>query len=234
MNTQLGEIIGGHEAKPHSRPYMAYLLVKRDNKYYDCGGFLVEKNFVLTAAHCLGDSITVILGAHNLKQPEGTQKITVQKQQQIPYPQYNDRRHNNDIMLLKLSTPALLNKFVKTLALPEYGKSVKVGTKCSVAGWGLTIANNNSSASNTLQEAHVKVLKDGDCPYQHYNPLTMLCAGKERKGKDAAKGDSGGPLVCGDKAHGIVSWGYDHPPGVYTRVSTFVNWIKNTMNRPQP
>uniref|UniRef100_A0A8C0IWG6 Peptidase S1 domain-containing protein n=1 Tax=Chelonoidis abingdonii TaxID=106734 RepID=A0A8C0IWG6_CHEAB len=49
-----GEIIGGQEAKPHSRPYMAYLDIQREDKRILCGGFLVAENFVLTAAHCNG------------------------------------------------------------------------------------------------------------------------------------------------------------------------------------
>ncbi|KAJ1137631.1 hypothetical protein NDU88_004029 [Pleurodeles waltl] len=40
-------IIGGHEAHIHSRPYMAYLSGKSK-----CGGILVRKDFVMTAAHC--------------------------------------------------------------------------------------------------------------------------------------------------------------------------------------
>uniref|UniRef100_A0A8C7EJ87 Peptidase S1 domain-containing protein n=1 Tax=Neovison vison TaxID=452646 RepID=A0A8C7EJ87_NEOVI len=41
-----------HEAKPHSRPFMAFLQIQNPNK--TCGGFLGHEDFVLTAAHCKG------------------------------------------------------------------------------------------------------------------------------------------------------------------------------------
>ncbi|XP_027884762.1 granzyme E-like isoform X2 [Xiphophorus couchianus] len=52
-----GKIIGGHEAAPHSRPYMALLTCRADNgsETY-CGGVLVSEYFVITAAHCKAKS----------------------------------------------------------------------------------------------------------------------------------------------------------------------------------
>uniref|UniRef100_A0A8C0W6I5 Peptidase S1 domain-containing protein n=1 Tax=Castor canadensis TaxID=51338 RepID=A0A8C0W6I5_CASCN len=49
-------------------------------------------------------------------------------------------------------------------------------------------------------------------------------------------GDSGGPLVCNNVAQGIVSYGDRNgtPPAVFTRISSFLPWIKKTMRRFQP
>uniref|UniRef100_A0A2K6BJ43 Granzyme B n=1 Tax=Macaca nemestrina TaxID=9545 RepID=A0A2K6BJ43_MACNE len=94
------EIIGGHEAKPHSRPYMAFVQFLDEKSRKRCGGILVRKDFVLTAAHCLGSSINVTLGAHNIKEQERTQQIIPVKRA-IPHPAYNPENFSNDIMLLQ-------------------------------------------------------------------------------------------------------------------------------------
>lgn len=46
-------IIGGVDAKPSEFPYMALILKVYDNTIVRCGGTLIQKKFVLTAAHCL-------------------------------------------------------------------------------------------------------------------------------------------------------------------------------------
>ncbi|XP_038166110.1 granzyme C-like isoform X2 [Arvicola amphibius] len=113
------EIIGGHEVKPHSRPYMAFIeFVKDDGKRYRCGGFLVKDNFVLTAAHCMGSSMRVTLGAHDISIQEETQQILAVADA-IPHPDYNPNDISNDIMLLKLERKAKRTKAVSPLNLPS-------------------------------------------------------------------------------------------------------------------
>ncbi|XP_039355046.1 mast cell protease 3-like [Mauremys reevesii] len=238
--TGAGEIIGGREAKPHSRPYMAYLEIQHGDNSSFCGGFLVSQNFVLTAAHCNGDKIIVILGAHDITKEEWSQQV-IPVRRHYPHQDYSNETHNNDIMLLELKHKARLNGYVRLIPLPMAHQRVRPGTVCSVAGWGRTSAHNNLS-SDTLREVDVVVMQDAACPrdpdviYRDYNPSTMMCVGDPEKGKSSFKGDSGGPLVCQKTAQGIVSWGSEEgtPPAVYTRVSTFIPWIRKTMRMLQP
>ncbi|XP_030658664.1 granzyme B isoform X1 [Nomascus leucogenys] len=231
-----GEIIGGHEAKPHSRPYMAYLMIWDQKSLKRCGGFLIREDFVLTAAHCWGSSINVTLGAHNIKEQERTQQFIPVKTA-MPHPAYNPENFSNDIMLLQLERKAKRTTAVQPLRLPSNKAQVKPGQVCSVAGWGQTTPR--GKYSHTLQEVKMTVQEDRKCKFHeshlgHYYDSTIeLCVGDPEIKKASFKGDSGGPLVCNKVAQGIVSYGQNDgmPPRVCTKVSSFVHWIKKTMKR---
>ncbi|XP_036133225.1 cathepsin G-like [Molossus molossus] len=226
-----GEIIGGREARPHSRPYMAYLLIRSPQGLSACGGFLVREDFVMTAAHCWGSTINVTLGAHNIGRRERTQqRMSVRRA--IRHPGYNEQDLLNDIMLLQLENRARRNQFVRPVALPRAGERVSPGSLCTVAGWGLVSLNRRT---DTLQEVQLRVQRDRECSnvFGSYNGQKQICVGDRRERKTAFVGDSGGPLVCSNVAHGIVSYGSRSatPPAVFTRVSSFLPWITRTMRR---
>ncbi|KAJ1069941.1 hypothetical protein K5549_017389, partial [Capra hircus] len=229
---EAGKIIGGHEAKPHSRPYMAFLQFKISGKSYICGGFLVREDFVLTAAHCLGSSINITVGAHNIMDRERTQQV-IQVRRAIPHPHYNDETLANDIMLLQLTRKAEMTDAVSLINLPRSLEKVKPGMMCSVAGWGQLGVNMPSA--DKLQEVDLEVQSEEKCiaRFKDYIPITQICAGDPSKRKDSFLGDSGGPLVCNGVAQGIVSYGSDDgtTPNVYTRISSFLSWIQRTMRR---
>ncbi|XP_057642229.1 granzyme C-like isoform X1 [Chionomys nivalis] len=226
------EIIGGHEVKPHSRPYMAFIAsVNDDGKIYNCGGFLVRENFVLTAAHCIGSSMKVTLGAHNITFKEKTQQI-IPVAKAIPHPDYNPKDDSHDIMLLKLERKAKKAKAVRSLNLPGSKVHVKPGDVCYVAGWGMVALN--GKLQDTLQEVELTVQKDQECESRypdHYNKAIEMCVGDPKIKRASFYGDSGGPLVCKKAAVGIVSYGNidGSAPRVFTRVSSFLSWIKKTM-----
>nr|KAF6386941.1 hypothetical protein mMyoMyo1_006122 [Myotis myotis] len=233
-SAEAGEIIGGHEAKPHSRPYMAFLHIRDEEKKSRCGGVLVGDNFVLTAAHCNGRSITVTLGAHNIEKREKTQqKIPVKTA--FPHPDYNKSKRSNDIMLLQLERNIKQTDAVKPLPLPRGKDLLRPGQKCTVAGWGRVTRDGPSS--DTLQEVELTLQKDKKCKdvFNNYNKNIQLCVGDPKEKKCSFKGDSGGPLLCENKIQGIVSYGLKDgtPPEVYTKVASFLPWIKETMESLQ-
>ncbi|XP_043346141.1 mast cell protease 1A-like isoform X1 [Cervus canadensis] len=229
---EAGKIIGGHEAKPHSRPYMAFLQFKISGKPHICGGFLVREDFVLTAAHCLGSSIDVTLGAHNIMGRERTQQV-IPVWRAFPHPHYNNMTLVNDIMLLQLTRKVNVTTAVSPISLPRDWDTVKPGMLCSVAGWGCLDVN--MSLPTKLQEVELEVQSAEKCTsrYENYSTTTQICAGDARKKKSSFRGDSGGPLVCNGVAQGIVSYGKKDgtPPRVFTRISSFLPWIQTTMKQ---
>ncbi|XP_070400029.1 granzyme B-like [Nothobranchius furzeri] len=150
-------IVGGRVAMPHSRPYMASLHYQGQ---HPCGGILIRKDFVLTAAHCkYQDNMVVVLGAHNISDKEKMQqRIEVAKY--YKYPDYTGG-FDYDIMLLKLKTKATLNKYVKTIDLPKKDRSFPANVKCAVAGWGKT--GSTVTNSKVLRETTEKTQSSPEC-----------------------------------------------------------------------
>uniref|UniRef100_A0A3B4GSS5 trypsin n=1 Tax=Pundamilia nyererei TaxID=303518 RepID=A0A3B4GSS5_9CICH len=94
-------ILGGHEAVPHSRPYM--VLLQRhmsDGRKKYCAGFLLNEDFVMTAATCQAESYTALLGVHNVNSNSEIQRISVE--QPFPHKYFNTTSFINDVMLLKV------------------------------------------------------------------------------------------------------------------------------------
>ena len=113
--------------------------------------------------------------------------------------------------------------------------------KLHVYGFGET---ENGYSSESLLEVDVgyisneecQTLYDPDIDYYGYASITnsMMCADSSNEGKDSCKGDSGGPLIRKSSSNeedmlvGVVSWGFGCAtfPGVYSRISSQVGWIK--------
>uniref|UniRef100_G3VA03 Peptidase S1 domain-containing protein n=1 Tax=Sarcophilus harrisii TaxID=9305 RepID=G3VA03_SARHA len=228
--TGADEIVGGKESMPHSRPYMAFLEIKRCKRNFTCGGFLIRRDFVMTAAHCEGDSITVKLGVHNIRKPEETWQ-TLKVKHQFLHPKYNTERSLNDIMLLKLEKEANLTTAVWPVYLPSRYNSVSPGQECLAVGWGWTGPKPPGSA--TLQEVELTLRNSTDCKdFNYFNKRSQLCVGTPNSRKSVFFGDSGGPLVCSGVAQGIVSYGNEHakPPAVFTRIALYRSWINQILN----
>ncbi|XP_031605512.1 granzyme G-like [Oreochromis aureus] len=218
-----GKIIGGHEAVPHSRPYM--VLLERnmpDGKKKYCGGFLLNEDFVMTAAHCHAKSYVVLLGAHNVNSNSEIQRIFVE--QAFPHKQFNATSFVNDVMLLKLRTKAKFNENVTAIPLASHDSGT-LPKSCILSGWGRTDKNNNYM-SPKLMETTVTLIDNKECTMENF-----YCSQGDT---GPAEGDSGGPLVCEDgKAFGVVSSAVTHSAGPdiyrYSKIPDSRNWIFSTI-----
>ncbi|XP_074834384.1 complement factor D-like [Carettochelys insculpta] len=230
-----GRILRGYEAPPHQKPYMASLQV---DGVHVCGGFLIAKQWVLSAAHCLEDKaehkpFQVLLGAHSLSQPE-PHKHLYRVRAEISHPGSSTETYNDDLLLLQLEENVLLNEHVRILPIQRQDRDVPAGTECEVAGWGKM--NLNGRLPDTLQQVERPVISREICNERrhHDNTITekMMCTDSFKK--DTCQGDSGGPLVCNGIAEGVVAAGSRvcgnyKKPGIYTRITPYIEWIDRVM-----
>uniref|UniRef100_A0A8D0EDJ0 HGF activator n=1 Tax=Salvator merianae TaxID=96440 RepID=A0A8D0EDJ0_SALMN len=239
-------IVGGSSSLPGSHPWLAAIYTGKNF----CAGSLIRSCWVVTSAHCFANSplkstIQVVLGQHYFNRTtDVTQEFEVEKY--IMFPEYSVfNPTENDIVLVKLKKVnqrcAVKSQFVQPVCLPESEMSFPDNHKCRIAGWG-HLHENSSSYSNVLQEAVIPIIPDYKC--QNYDVYgvdiskNMFCAGYFDGKSDACQGDSGGPLVCEKDGisylYGIISWGDGcsrvGKPGVYTKVTKYVNWINEMIN----
>uniref|UniRef100_A0A672FEV7 trypsin n=1 Tax=Salarias fasciatus TaxID=181472 RepID=A0A672FEV7_SALFA len=220
------KIVGGYECTPYSEPHQVSL----NSGYHFCGGSLINENWVVSAAHCYKSRVQVRLGEHNIAINEGTEQF-IYSSRVIRHPRYSSYTIDNDIMLIKLSTPASLNQYVQPVALPS--SCAADGTMCRVSGWGNTMSA--TADSDKLQCLDIPTISYKDCDNSYPGMITdaMFCAGYLEGGKDSCQGDSGGPVVCNGELQGVVSWGYGcaepNYPGVYVKVCEFVYWIADPL-----
>ncbi|XP_027047208.1 chymotrypsinogen B-like [Pocillopora damicornis] len=228
-------VVNGENASPHSWPWQISLRV---NGRHICGGSLIDKDWVVTAAHCVDrnpnpSGYTVVVGAHS-RLGSTTVQRTHRLKKLFKHEGYSGRHLRNDIALLQLERPITASSKVNTVCLPESRSRIPAGTQCYITGWGRTVGG--GSAANILQQARLPVASHSDCSRINGRLLpvddtSMICAGGQ--GKGGCQGDSGGPFVCAEKGRwvlrGAVSWGHrmcrtDHYT-VFARLSSFIEWI---------
>ncbi|CAN8031640.1 unnamed protein product, partial [Ixodes persulcatus] len=210
-----------------------------------CGGSIIKKDVVLTAAHCLPEE----LDTNKSKLVAGSSILI------LPILYYQERKieefiihedywgdvmedSSNDIALIKLTRPFDFEASkgrIGTVCLAVMPP--RPGNVVTVAGWGET--SPNGSSSWLMLAVTVPVIKDKICKNIHlyfYRPKLMFCAGENRK--TTGRGDSGGPAVVrsGRKSLqvGIVSFGspdYPYHSSVYIKVSPYIKWIADALKK---
>jgi len=233
-------IIHGDMAESDRFPWTVHLRVIGQGGYGTCGGALIAKDTVLTAAHCIPPKQQIkgiIVTAGETRPRDATRKDQYLAVSVRPHKDYFHALTGDDIMILKLDRPV---ENVTPICLPEENEDISEGTKCYVAGWGTT---ETGPSSHYLKYVDVLVTGNKSCNRIRGNNIldSQICAGGNA-GKNGCKGDSGGPLMCESQRKdgrfvisGIVSYGDSQcgipgRPSVFTRVASHLDWIKEHSN----
>ncbi|CAN5234201.1 hypothetical protein BH20ACT3_BH20ACT3_05280 [soil metagenome] len=235
-------IVGGATAPAGAWPSQVGLLhsgTADDFSAQFCGGTVIARSWVLTAAHCVTDlgsgalrparSLDVLVGAQSLT--SGGTRIRAAEVRVISG--FDRRSLHRDVAVIRLSRPTVM----PPQKLIAQGSTVPGDTSVVATGWG-SQDDSGGPYPTRLQQVTLQTRTDAQCSQAYggaFIASSMTCAGVPDGGKDTCFGDSGGPLVrkVGSQwvQMGITSWGapgscgQGRYPGVYTRVSAFSNWI---------
>ncbi|XP_018568809.1 serine protease 7-like [Anoplophora glabripennis] len=231
------KIRNGKDANLNEFPWMALLSYKTSSgPQFQCGGAIVNDRYILTAAHCITNLMSPLLGVrvgeHKISskvdcevQDDGNEvcsPLPVQDlaiEEVIVHPGYDKEVISNDIGLLRVSKMNSDAENVRPVCLPitEDTRNARI-SYCVVTGWGFTDTGRNA---DVLQKVDLPIMNLTSCSevYKSEKKVKLsykqICAGGKNK-KDSCPGDSGGPMqvaaaVNGEPRYvqqGIVSFGH--------------------------
>lgn len=256
-NENVKFVIGGRGTQLQEFPFNVLLIYKipgrqNNNPWYLCSGVLINRRYVLTAAHCTHTTpIKVRLGDYDVSKDCdclngkcAPMPQTIDVEDVKVHDRYNATLVTYDIALIRMARPAVLNAGVGVVCMPDASlRRSLVGENLMIMGWGRNVYFSNGrlleigTPVSVIQKVEVPIIDQFTCKSQYPDREVdhkIICAGKI--GADSCKGDSGAPMVYragpGDPwtLIGIVSYGAavcgGGKAGIYTDVRHFMNWIK--------
>jgi len=234
------KLVNGIPTKIENYPHC---ISMRNYGSHMCGGSIIDKQYVLTAAHCLVSliqnplskrTVTVVAGTTYLNQGGQSYKIANMWVHESYDPNDPTGRGPYDIGLIKLATPIQFSSSAQAIKLPS--RDIAANDAVTIAAWGST--GYGRPIHNDLQKLSSKAMPPNICQEYHKgvmrvhqtNEFCTLIA----KGTGLCHGDSGSGLIRDSDRTlvGLVSGGRPCAtgyPDVYTNVFPYIFWLREKM-----
>ncbi|BFG01387.1 serine protease SP24D-like [Drosophila madeirensis] len=226
-----GRVVGGEDAALGQFPHQVSL---RNGGSHSCGGSILSRNYILTAAHC----VTNVEDENGFHAPIAASRFTIragsndrfsggvliQVVEVIVHENYG--KFLNDVALLRLESPLFYSNSIKAIDLPT--ANTPADADIIISGWGLL--KHQGDLPRYLQYNTLKSITVEKCgELIDFGVESELCLLHEAD-NGACNGDSGGPAVYNNQVVGVAGFvvdgcGSTYPDG-YARVYYFNDWIR--------
>lgn len=221
---------GGQAARDKQWPFFIQLDISKGGSRYSCSGVLIAPKLVLTAAHCIMDSVLkgpvhpsavkVIAGSTII----GDYQAEVRDAVHICFSRKNFVDKDPDYLIydyafITLDRSLPINADIRYACMPHKPMDISK-TECHIIGAGRILTPNGllerPQLVQTMQVKHVPC----DVWGIPRDDRSRLCFTKKFGLGDSCAGDSGGPILCwnnGWNVVGLTSYGSERCDGT-TRV----------------
>lgn len=224
-------MVRGESAEIKDYPYLVFL----GNNNYFCGGAIISRRYVLTAAHCVRkpkDKLFIRAGSNSRTKGGSLHHLETVIPHENFFVDSKGQRSSFDLAVVRVSEPFEYDATRQPIRLFNRGEKLRTQLDAKAAGWG---NNENYVFPDKFRKLDHRIVDRVSCnrTFESWGGILenqqFCAASKDQRHRFACSGDSGSPLAVEGRLAGVTIYGggceIKNSPTVYSEVAHFRDWI---------